>query len=715
MVAFLTINSDLISVIFVLLSISLVLSIGLAIYTIRIQDNKAANSFGILMFIMSLWILLKIISLFIFSPEIREIIHKINILLIVLIAPFLFLVATYHTNIPKWFNKKYATFIFIVPAVIYFIVFISFFRNFLFYDFSIIIRHDIPIHVFKKYISYHFLNIYNYFFIVSTFIILFKSLSSKNAYFRRQMTLFIIGLLIPIIYDALFILGFSPLMDYNLSPVFLSIGNCFLAWSMFGYRFFKILPVARNLIIDNMPDIMIITSDDNNIIDINKSGELLFSCSKTKVTGSSFYDVFKSYPDLIECYSELVPLKEISIQKGNQTFYYSINLSPLSIEKRSSVNIILLHDITERINADAQIKRLSIAIEQSPVTIVITDINGNIEYVNPAFCDITGYTVDEALGNNPRVLKGLTPNETFIDLWKTVVAGQVWKGEFINRKKSGEYYYEEAIIAPIKNDKNEIINFIAIKNDISLRKKAENKIQIQNDELKELNATKDKFFSIIAHDLRSPFNTILGFSDYLVNNIENCEKDEVKLCLNDINKSANQTYRLLENLLEWSRIKRGLIKANLQNYNLKIIALEIELFNNEIAKSKSITLQNNIKEDLYVNCDIEMTRTIMRNLVSNALKFTKSDGKVEIAAKQNNKYVEIQVKDNGVGIPSDKIPHLFTIDENITTNGTANETGTGLGLLLCKEFVESQGGRIWVESTVGEGSTFNFSLSQSRE
>ncbi|MHC1703900.1 MAG: histidine kinase N-terminal 7TM domain-containing protein [Tenuifilaceae bacterium] len=715
MTTFLTMTPSFLSIIFVLLSVSFILSIGLAIYTLRIHNNKAANTFGILMLIISLWILLKIISLFIFSLETRELVHKINILVIVLIPPFLFLVAAYHTNIPKWFRNKHTYLLFIVPAVIYFFVFISPIHNFLFYDFSVIIKYNIPIHIFKRFVLYHIHNIYNYLLIVSTFIILFKSLSSKNTYFRRQMILFIIGLLIPIIYDALYILGFSPLVDYNLSPVFLSIGNCFLAWSMFGYRFFKILPVARNLIVDNMPDIMIITSDDDNIIDINKSGEMLFNCNKDKVTGFSFYDVFKSYPNLIECYSKRVPLKEISIQKEDQTYYYSISLSPLSIEKRSFANIILLHDITERIKADTQIKRLSTAIEQSPVTIVITDLKGNIEYVNPAFCNITGYTAEEALGNNPRVLKGLTPNETFTDLWKTVVAGQVWKGEFINRKKSGEYYYEEAVIAPIKNDKNDIINFIAIKNDISLRKKAENKIQTQNEELKELNATKDKFFSIIAHDLRSPFNTILGFSDYLVNNIENCEKDEVKLYLNDINKSANQTYRLLENLLEWSRIKRGLIKAKLQNYNLKIIALETELLTSEIVKSKSITLQNNIKEDLYVNCDIEMTRTIMRNLISNALKFTRSDGTVEIEAKQYNKNVEIKIKDNGVGIPSDKIPHLFTIDENITTKGTANESGTGLGLLLCKEFVESQGGRIWVESTEGEGSTFYFSLSQSKE
>jgi PAS domain S-box-containing protein len=708
-----TILPSIFSIIFSLLFASFFLSIGLSIYTLRIQNSRAANAFGILMLVISIWVSLKIISLFIFNLDTRLILHFINILVVVIITPLLFLVATHHTGIPHWFKKRHAIQLFIIPVVIYILVFISYFHNLLFYDFSVTEKYGIPIHIFKKYFAYNILNIYNYFLIVCTLIILFKSLSSKNTYFRRQMILFIVGLLIPIIYDSLYILGFSPIKDFNLSPVFLSLGNCFLAWSMFGYRFFKILPVARNLIIDNMPDIMIITSNENEVIDINKSGEILFDCKKENVIGVSFYEIFKAHSDLIEGYNNINTIKEISIKKNNITYFYAISLTPLNSEKQSLANIILLHDITDRINAETQIKRLSIAIEQSPVTIVITDIDGKIEYVNPAFCNITGYTAEEALGNNPRVLKGLTPLDTFENLWNTVLAGQVWKGEFINKKKSGEYYYEEAVIAPIKNDKNEIINFIAIKNDISLRKKAENKIQIQNEELKEVNATKDKFFSIIAHDLRSPFNTILGFSDYLVNNIDECNKDEIKSHVNDINKSAIQTYRLLENLLEWSRINRELVKPKFQNYNLKIIALEMELFNVENAKSKSITIINNIKTDIYSHCDIEMTRTILRNLISNAIKFTNNKGIVTIDAQQNNSLIEIQVKDTGVGIPFDKIPNLFSIEKNTSTKGTANESGTGLGLLLCKEFVENQGGKIWVESIVGEGTIFLFTLPQS--
>lgn len=710
MIAQISLSPTPFTIVLLLLLSSFLLSLGLSIYALRIQQSKAASSFGILMLILALWVLLKIISIFVFAVDLRELLHKFNLLLTSLVAPYLLLVAVYHTNSPSWFTKKHARLLFVFPAIVYLLLFISPFYNVLFKNFQIIVNYGIPIHIFDKTIVYILVDIYNYILIISTFILLAWSLPSKTGYFRQQMILFIVGLSIPVIYDASYILGFSIIKGYNLSPVFLSIGNCFLAWSMFGYRFFKILPVARNLIIDNMPDIMIIVSNDNSVIDINKSGEEIFNCKKEQVIGLSFEHVFKQYPKLIEAYNSKGLHKELPISKNNISYYYSVSLSPLIVDKQTLANILLLHEITERIEAEKQIRKLSVAIEQSPITIVITDTKGDIEYVNPAFCRITGYTAEEAIGNNPRVLKGLTPDETFTELWKTVTSGQVWNGEFINRKKLGEYYYEEAIIAPVKNDKDEITNFIAIKNDISHRKQIENKIQQQNEELKALNATKDKFFSIIAHDLRSPFGTILGFSDYMVNNFDSLEKEDVKTYIGSLHSTASQTYKLLENLLEWSKMNQGLAKPDLQNHLLKPITIEMESINAERIKSKSITFHNNIGDDFSVNCDIDMTKTILRNLISNALKFTGNEGLVSISASRTNDFVEIQIKDSGVGIPESRIQNLFSIENNMTTLGTAKEKGTGLGLLLCKELVEIQGGKIWVESIDGKGSIFFFTL-----
>ncbi len=258
--------------------------------------------------------------------------------------------------------------------------------------------------------------------------------------------------------------------------------------------------------------------------------------------------------------------------------------------------------------------------------------------------------------------------------------------------------------------KKEVVELLHdFKNKVEERTK---KIELQNDELLELNATKDKFFSIIAHDLKSPFNTILGFSEILVNDVENFRKEEIKEYASNIHSSANQTLALLENLLDWARLQRGLIIPNLKRQDLKTIAADVCLFSNEIAKHKNISIINTITSDCFANCDIDMTKTVLRNLISNAIKFTNKNGSVSINAQIKGSFIEIQIKDTGIGIQADIIPHLFKIDKNISTHGTADESGTGLGLLLCKELIEKQGGTIWVTSEIGKGSSFYFTLKQ---
>jgi len=246
--------------------------------------------------------------------------------------------------------------------------------------------------------------------------------------------------------------------------------------------------------------------------------------------------------------------------------------------------------------------------------------------------------------------------------------------------------------------------------DITERKEAELIIRQQNLELHELNSTKDKFFSIIAHDLKSPFNSLLGFSELLVNNFDKYDKDEIRQFIGYIDITANQAYKLLENLLLWSRIQRGLIAPDFQMQNIRLIMYEVELLKSNLAKNKKIKLLNNVNTDIFISCDIEMTKTILRNLISNAIKFTDTFGVVSVNSIDHITELELLITDTGVGIDNNKIPDLFRIEKSTTTKGTANESGTGLGLLLCKELVEKQGGRIWVESKPGKGSTFHFTI-----
>lgn len=228
-------------------------------------------------------------------------------------------------------------------------------------------------------------------------------------------------------------------------------------------------------------------------------------------------------------------------------------------------------------------------------------------------------------------------------------------------------------------------------------------------QLKKSNADKDKFFSIIAHDLKSPFNTIMGFSDLLYESYEDFGEAEKKQFIKNIKDSSDNAFCLLENLLEWSRIQIGRTEFNPELFDINLFVIENILLQKLYAQKKGIQLMNAITSEKWVYADKNMTSAIIRNLLSNAIKFT-SAGVVIIDTDLKQNYIEVYIKDNGVGMPSSVIEKLFRIDETTKSEGTAGEKGTGLGLVLCKEFAERQGGKIWAESTPGKGSIFHFTL-----
>lgn len=237
-------------------------------------------------------------------------------------------------------------------------------------------------------------------------------------------------------------------------------------------------------------------------------------------------------------------------------------------------------------------------------------------------------------------------------------------------------------------------------------------IKRQKQELTELNTTKDKLFSIIAHDLKNPFNTIIHTSEELLKYIEKLSTEKIRAQVSEISKTSRNTYHLLENLLQWSlsQIKHTEIHFDVLDI-VHLINQNISLFEN-MAKGKSISVESamNEKDSYFAFGDYNMTNTVIRNLLSNAIKFTPPGGNVSVRCFEEDKNIIISVQDTGIGIAEENIPKLFLLDTKLRKKGTAQERGSGLGLILCKEFVEKNNGKIWVESKLGEGSRFNFSI-----
>jgi len=235
-------------------------------------------------------------------------------------------------------------------------------------------------------------------------------------------------------------------------------------------------------------------------------------------------------------------------------------------------------------------------------------------------------------------------------------------------------------------------------------------IILQSEELKKLNKDKDRFISILAHDLKNPFNSLLGFSSLLLSNLHIYDKQEIRDQIKVIHLVSHNAYQLLEQILLWANSQSGKLIIEPQLFNFKEITTEVIGMLENQANEKNIKIQLIENENMVMNADLNIYKAVIRNLISNSIKFTHKGGLINIHAEDNKSFTVITVSDNGVGIEKENIPKLWEIDDSYSTIGTNNEKGTGFGLKLCKELVKKHGGTIWVESETGKGSHFSFTL-----
>ncbi len=240
--------------------------------------------------------------------------------------------------------------------------------------------------------------------------------------------------------------------------------------------------------------------------------------------------------------------------------------------------------------------------------------------------------------------------------------------------------------------------------------KQKEELERQRHELSELNATKDKFFSIIAHDLRSPITTLVSLSDIIRTELDYLTPEQKTDVLSSLYDLSKNYLKLLDNLLQWSRMQTGRLDAEPVPFNLVEMITDVITIYHTTATEKQISLDWNPEGPVFVLADMNMVRTILRNLISNALKYSFPMGAVVVHVDRGDSLATVTVRDNGTGMVPDMVDRLFHIDQTFSTKGTANEKGTGLGLILCKEFAEKNGGNLKVESESGKGSSFSFTL-----
>jgi PAS domain S-box-containing protein len=381
--------------------------------------------------------------------------------------------------------------------------------------------------------------------------------------------------------------------------------------------------------------------------------------------------------------------------------------------KGENILVSVFSDITDLKLKQQKINMLSTALQQSANAVVITNTVGIIEYVNPSLLNITGYDLDEIIGETPSIFKsGEFSTSGYQNLWKTILSGEKWSGEFHNRKKNGDLFWDHTTISPVFDSKGIITNFIAVKEEITQKRQRQEALRLSEIKLRELNATKDKFFSIIAHDLMNPFNAMLGFTRLLIETLKAKKLEEGLHFASIIDHSSHRIFDLFQNLLIWSRSQSGQITYNPSP--VKVIELVMNAINvlKDVALHKNIEIEIELNKEDAVVVDQNMIATVLRNLVSNAIKFSSEGSKIKVSAQKQDKSFLFQVADSGIGMSEQMINELFMLNKNISTQGSIGEVGTGLGLVICREFIVAHSGEIWVESEPGKGSRFFFSIPQ---
>jgi len=472
-------------------------------------------------------------------------------------------------------------------------------------------------------------------------------------------------------------------------------------------KFRKVFSCSRDALI-------LIDKETGNILDANDYTFRLYGYSRDEILNLKNTDL-SFEPEMTKlALKEFIERIEVRYHKKKDGTVFPVDISASRFVMNSrEVVLASIRDITDRLKAEELLnlanKRFKTLFDKNTAAMLLIDPEtGDIIDANSAASAFYGYSIPALCTMNIDRINTMPADKIKMEMEKALNRN---KNLFLFQHllASGEVRLVEVNSSPIDFQGMRIL--FSIMFDVTQRVQAEEEIKLKNDKLRQINAEKDRFFSIIAHDLRSPFNGFLGLTQLMAEELENLTSEEIKDFTLRMRNSAADMFRLLENLLEWARMQQGLITFNREIAQLAPIVDESIAIILEPAKIKGIEIILDISADITVFADRNILQTVIRNIVSNAVKFTPKGGRIRVSAKvtdYNN--VEISIKDTGIGMSNKMIDDLFRLDVQTNRKGTEGEPSSGLGLLLCKDFIEKHGGRIWVESEEGKGSTFRFTL-----
>ncbi|MBF0128083.1 MAG: PAS domain S-box protein, partial [Magnetococcales bacterium] len=411
-----------------------------------------------------------------------------------------------------------------------------------------------------------------------------------------------------------------------------------------------------------------------------------------------------------------------TVQQRRDGSQYDANVKlQLMEDEENTLYVAFIQDVTQQKKALQSLMLHETAMHAAANTILITDAQGTIQWANPAFTASTGYSLEEAQGKTPRILKSDLQERTFYQhLWETILAGQVWRGVFINKCKDGRLVHEEATITPVRNDAGRIIHFIAVKQDVTMRVQAERELQEAKLKAESASQAKSDFLATMSHEIRTPLNVVLGILELLkVSEMTPTQQDQVQLALG----SGKMLLYLINDILDYSKIEANLLELDAIPFNLHTLLEEIALSMAPLAHAKQVELTGFFPQEspLAVRGDPNRLLQIFTNLIGNAIKFTPPGGQVEFhggPVRQNHETIEFlfEIRDTGIGIPVSEREHIFERFIQANTSSTRQHGGTGLGLAICQRLIHLMRGAIGVDDNplASSGCIFHFTIQLQR-
>ena len=454
-------------------------------------------------------------------------------------------------------------------------------------------------------------------------------------------------------------------------------------------------------IFTNNPAPVLRIDSNGGIVKLNPAAARIIDYSARRAHTSDFFTNFDFR--LMQRLSENTQF-QFEQQIGNRHFLFSV-------KKHPGEDTCLLYgsDITGLKEIEREIRKLSAAVEQSATAILITDISGTITFANEACARSSGYAIDELIGENTRIFRsGHQADDVYRELWETISSGNAWHGSLRNRKKSGEYYWEDVSITPVRTDDGEMNGYLAVKEDITHRMAFETQLRTAKDEAEAANRLKSEFLANMSHEIRTPLNAVIGFTDVL---LESEAISERRRNLEIIKRSGTHLLTLIQDILDFSKIEADKVRIVPTAFAIRGVIDHLTSLLDESVREKGLVFEAVVEESVppVFSGDEHRITQILINVLSNAIKFTEH-GSVRFACEYINKELVLKVSDTGIGIEKEKIETIFSAFEQASSSTERMYGGTGLGLAISKRLTELMAGSIVAESAIGVGSTFTIRL-----